>query len=626
MDKIKINIKASVEAKYGASLLMDKLNAEISSGGVTVCGKKGDCLNVSQNDGGYIIEYSILPEFFRGLAICVSAVRNGKFKPVHQMRQFETCGAMFDVSRNAVFKVDAVKDMIEYMALMGLNMMMLYTEDTYEMEKYPMFGFKRGRYTKEELKEIDAYAAYFGIELVPCIQTLAHLATTLKWSYTSKFKDTSDCLYVGKDETYQFIDDMFTTIKECFTSRKIHIGLDEANSIGLGKRLKEKGYTPAFELMLEHTNRVCELAQQHGLEPMMWSDMFFKFGHLGGDYDYTSKIPEDMPERLAKNVKLVYWDYCYENPRVADTFINKHRNELQREVIFAGGIWSWERMVPSYVKTFGTANGQLASCKKNSVKDVFVTIWNNNCSVCNLYSILPGLQMYAEHFYNTEVSMDMLSEMFEICTGYSFSDFMLLGLDDFSESDLEKYRATNAFCVNSSVQHFFNDVLIGLYDKTLSGYNFKSYYKRKLLNLENTRHMGKMNDLFVQTRILARIVYIKSYIGSDIVKAYLSSDKKKLSEHCSKLKELLALYKEYHKISMKIWHVLNKPFGWEGCDMLLGGVESRVESAIYRIEGFIDGTFENIPELEDERTYYCGCEKPLTETLAMKSIVTVNRV
>ena len=36
---------------------------------------------------------------------------------------------------------------------------MLYTEDTYEVDGQPYFGYMRGRYSKEEMKEIDDFAA-----------------------------------------------------------------------------------------------------------------------------------------------------------------------------------------------------------------------------------------------------------------------------------------------------------------------------------------------------------------------------------------------------------------------------------------------------------------------------------
>ena len=49
---------------------------------------------------------------------------------------------------------------------------------------------KTGRYTKEEIKDIDKYCAEIGIELIPCIQTLAHLEAIFRWS---NYNDVNDC-------------------------------------------------------------------------------------------------------------------------------------------------------------------------------------------------------------------------------------------------------------------------------------------------------------------------------------------------------------------------------------------------------------------------------------------------
>lgn len=40
---------------------------------------------------------------------------------------------MIDCSRNGVLKIKKVKQLLCYMALMGLNMLQLYTEDTFEV-------------------------------------------------------------------------------------------------------------------------------------------------------------------------------------------------------------------------------------------------------------------------------------------------------------------------------------------------------------------------------------------------------------------------------------------------------------------------------------------------------------
>ena len=112
---------------------------------------------------------------------------------------------MLDCSRNAVFTVEKVKSVIRTIAKMGMNVLMLYTEDTYEVPGEPYFGSYRGRYIKAEIQEMDAYASMFGIELVPCIQTLAHLHNALKWPGKNKIKDSTDVLIVGKEETNLYI-------------------------------------------------------------------------------------------------------------------------------------------------------------------------------------------------------------------------------------------------------------------------------------------------------------------------------------------------------------------------------------------------------------------------------------
>ena len=105
----------------------------------------------------------------------------------------------------AVFTVEKVKSVIRTLAKMGMNVLMLYTEDTYEVPGEPYFGSYRGRYIKAEIQEMYAYASMFGIELVPCIQTLAHLHNALKWPGKNEIKDSTDVLIVGKEETNLYI-------------------------------------------------------------------------------------------------------------------------------------------------------------------------------------------------------------------------------------------------------------------------------------------------------------------------------------------------------------------------------------------------------------------------------------
>ena len=72
--------------------------------------------------------------------------------------------------------------MVDILSALGYNFIRLYTEDTYEVDGEPYFGYMRGRYSREEIREMDAYAASKGIELIPCIQTLAHLNSIFRYA------------------------------------------------------------------------------------------------------------------------------------------------------------------------------------------------------------------------------------------------------------------------------------------------------------------------------------------------------------------------------------------------------------------------------------------------------------
>ena len=111
-------------------------------------------------------------------------------------------GTMLDCSRNAVPTVDGVQKWIDILSDLGYNTLLLYMEDTYEIRGEPYFGYMRGRYTEEELREMDVYAKEHGVELIPCIQALAHLQSIERWpEYWGHF-DCADILCVGDERNY----------------------------------------------------------------------------------------------------------------------------------------------------------------------------------------------------------------------------------------------------------------------------------------------------------------------------------------------------------------------------------------------------------------------------------------
>lgn len=51
-----------------------------------------------------------------------------------------------------------------------------------------------------------------GMELIPCIQTLAHMNAIIRWPAYREHVDTDDILLAGDKAVYELIDKMFATI------------------------------------------------------------------------------------------------------------------------------------------------------------------------------------------------------------------------------------------------------------------------------------------------------------------------------------------------------------------------------------------------------------------------------
>ena len=177
--------------------------------------------------------------------------------------QKQIFGVMLDCSRNAVMNVEKLKFFIDCLAKMGYNALELYTEDTYELPDEPYFGYLRGRYTADEIREVDAYAKTHGIELIPCIQTLAHLSATLRWMCFDDVKDDADTLLIGEEKTYQLIEAMIRACRNSFSTQRIHIGMDEAFMVGFGRYRLKHGIPDRERIFCEHLYRVNEICQKY---------------------------------------------------------------------------------------------------------------------------------------------------------------------------------------------------------------------------------------------------------------------------------------------------------------------------------------------------------------------------
>ena len=575
-----------------------------------------------------LIKYKEKHNLFRALGLYAQFLNNGeKSFEIKEKSVINLVGAMIDTSRNAVYRVSEVKRLLIKMALMGHSRCMLYTEDTYELDGYEYFGYLRGKYTKNELREIDDYAYNLGIEIIPCIQTLAHLKQTLKWEYAGGMRDTEDVLLVGEEKTYKFIEAMFSTLRQVFRSNNIHIGMDEAFNLGRGEYMSKHGYESHQSIMIKHLSKVCEIAKKYNFKPMMWDDMFLRAGAPNGDYyDVNTVITDEIANNIPPEVGLVYWDYYNSDEEKYDKLF-KIREKFNNKIIFAGGSWKWMGYSPNYSKTFVTSNAALKKCKERGIDEVFVTAWGDDGSEAPLNVILLGLILFAEHAYYDTVDNEWLNKRCEFLTGLSMDDFFALEKLDL----VPTVKYPNLDQVNPSTYIIYQDILLGAFDKHIEGLDLKNYYKGLIFKYEEIAKKTKdYNEMFEMFAKISDYLSVKSEIGIDLRKAYLDKDRNKLQSILdNELPELDKKLEAFHNIFRRLWYRECKGQGFEVIDIRLGGVKERIKSTQYRLIQYLNNEIESIEELDEEILYFFTPimdESNIIPYVGYKNIATQNKL
>ena len=518
--------------------------------------------------------------------------------------KFKYFGVMIDVSRNAVMSVETMKWYFPLLKKMGYNCVFLYSEDTYYVEGEPYFGYMRGRYTERQMREMDEFASSIGIEIIPCVQALAHLNGTLRWGQIPI--DTADIMLTDDERTYELIDRMFASLSKNFKTRKLHVGMDEAYMLGRGKHLDIHGYEPISVIMKRHLGRVCEIAEKHGYETvMLWSDMYMRAFNDGQYYikEYK-KVPKDVIDAIPEGVVPVYWDYYHHDEETYDIHFDAHK-QMSKNTWFAGGTWSWGGFMPHNEYGMATMKPAIRSAVKNKVKNAFITMWGDDGAECSKVAMLPSLFAISEFAKGNE-DMDVIKAKFKRLAGIEFDEFMLLDAPNNINGSSVEYKTP----VNPCKYMLYSDYFNGFLDITVvggEGEKYKVLAEKLYAVAKKTRKYGY---LFNTAAKLCDALAVKFELGYKTRAAYKAGDKetlRALAEH--DYPEAEKRIKAYALAFEKQWYYENHPSGFDVQDNRLGAIIHRTSTCRRRLLDYVSGKISSIPELEEELLPYEGTSK-----------------
>lgn len=252
---------------------------------------------------------------------------------VQDAPRFNYRGMHLDVGRH-FFPVSFVKKYIDYLTLHKMNYFHWHLTDDQgwriEIKKYPRLttvgGWRNGTiigrypgtgndglryggfYTQEEIREVVAYAAQRHITVVPEIEMPGHASAAIAaypelscfpeeptknyypkdcaWAGDSTGKQVQqtwgvfdDVFCAGKENTFQFLQDVLDEVLPLFPSRMIHVGGDECPKANWKKcplcqqRMKENGLKDEHELQSYFIQRMEKYLNGKGRKLIGWDEI-----------------------------------------------------------------------------------------------------------------------------------------------------------------------------------------------------------------------------------------------------------------------------------------------------------------------------------------------------------------
>lgn len=193
-------------------------------------------------------------------------------------------GLMFDVVRHFRSK-EAVLKQLDAMALLKLNVMHFHITDNeawrIKLDCAPEMAIE-DFYTKDDIREIIAYAAARHIDVVPEIEIPGHNRALLKVHpefYCSGDHVVDNVFCIGKEEPFEFFFRVLEEVMELFPSQFMHIGGDEADKDNwklcplCKERIAKEGLKDEFELQSYCIGRVDQFVSAHGKRMIGWDEI-----------------------------------------------------------------------------------------------------------------------------------------------------------------------------------------------------------------------------------------------------------------------------------------------------------------------------------------------------------------
>jgi hexosaminidase len=298
-------------------------------------------------------------------------------------------GMLLDCCRH-FFPKEVVKKYIDLLAYYKMNTLHWHlTEDQgwrIQIDKYPKLtavgAWRKGEggkpyggfYSKEDIKEIVAYAQVRHITVVPEIELPGHSQAAIaayphlsctgdQLEVGTKWGVFKDVYCAGNDSTFQFLEDVLKEVMELFPSEYIHIGGDESPKYRwehcnkCQKRIKTEKLANEHELQSYFIKRIAKFLEANNKKLIGWDEILEgglaknaivqSWRGMGGAYQAASQ----SQYAISSPTSHAYFDYKLDAIDLEKVYnfnpIPKDLAEDKHAFILGGECNMWTERIPN---------------------------------------------------------------------------------------------------------------------------------------------------------------------------------------------------------------------------------------------------------------------------------------
>ncbi len=224
---------------------------------------------------------------------------------------------------------DFIRQFIDFIAGNGFNTLLLYLEGRIRTQAFP-WPAAEWSYTPEQMRQIVAYAARMGVDVIPCVSCLGHAEQFLQHAAlehlaevregaTGRFGGTHRHAFCPSNPaTRSFLEQYLREISAIFPSPYVHVGLDEVFDMACCPDCQTDTFAQEQQLFLDHLIFCHELVTRKlGRQMMMWDDMF--------------EFYPDILQHVPRDVIMVCWQYQTDVQRGEGHFLNLVKRDALRQ-------------------------------------------------------------------------------------------------------------------------------------------------------------------------------------------------------------------------------------------------------------------------------------------------------